>query len=85
MPDRLWSLEGWDRLEAISKMKLSELDDVCRLSRHCFECPFAILYQDQNGYSRLLCVDVATGTRIANVLRYGGRFLRKGEKLSDEK
>lgn len=84
MLDTLWSLEGRERLEAIDNMKLSEYDSICKLSRRCSECPLAILYHDLNGFSRLMCVDVATRSRVLNALKYGGRFLKKGEKLCDE-
>ena len=85
MTEKLWVLEGKERLDAIDNMKLSEYDEICRSSRHCSECPLAILYHDLNGFARLLCVDVATKTRIHNALKYGGRFLKKGEKLNDER
>ena len=84
MFDHLWNMDGQERLAAIDGMKLSEYDGICRSSRKCSECPLAILYRDGNGFSRLLCVDVATRSRVLNALKYGGRFLKKGEELCDE-
>ena len=83
MHENLWNKQGEERLKEIDRMTFKEYDDVCTFYKKCSACPFAILYRDFNGYERILCVDVATRTRVNNALSEGGRFLRKGEKLGE--
>ena len=83
MYENLWNKQGSERLEEINKMTLKDYEDVCTFYDRCSQCPFAIVYCDALGFERLLCVDVATTSRVQNALKEGGRFLKKGEKLSD--
>ena len=81
MYEELWEKEGVERLAAIDELSIVELSEICHRTKKCLRCPLAILYQDNADRERLLCVDVATRRRVENALKYGGRFVRKGEKF----
>ena len=75
----LWEKDGEERLAAIDELSIIATSDICHRTKKCLRCPLAILYQDSEDRERLLCVDVATRRRVENALKYGGRFVKKGE------
>ena len=79
MYEELWQKEGEERLRAIDELSIFATGEICINTKKCLRCPLAILYRDIEDRERLLCVDVATRRRVENALKYGGRFVKKGE------
>ena len=79
MYENLWSKDGYERLLEIDRLSFADYDAIHRVYRQCFRCPLAIRYTDVLGIQRILCVDIASVRKTLDVLRDGGKFVKRGE------
>ena len=80
MYGELWEKEGEERLYAIERLKPFATDDIHRMARkNCLRCPIAIRWHGTDGRYHTSCTDVIGDKRSRELLRNGGRFLKKGE------
>ena len=70
MKDKLFELDGQDRLNLIRIMSMDERDEVCETIRDCKLCPMALMYK-----GRPYCADVSPLFRIRRLLSLGAAFV----------
>ena len=80
MYEELWQKDGFERLSAIDELPLMATGEICRRYKKCGRCPLGVRYTDIEEHERVLCVDIATRRRVENALRYGGQFVKEGDK-----
>ena len=70
MKDKLFKLDGQDRLNLIRMMSMDERDEVCESINDCKLCPLAVIYK-----SHPYCADVSPLFRIRRLLSLGASFV----------